>query len=418
MASFIEMLSGSLHNLGERARMTDPSYVEAKQRAEILRQQEIEQRKRAMTIDYITTGRMVQAGMNDAALRLLDNRLALGKSLPSMPELGGDFSDTQAMRDAIAKGDTQSIINELPAFEMRAQMQYPDMFGKQNDSPAQFSGQNIMTDGKGMFMVTGINDPNTGTVSPSVVAVDGSGRQPEGPLQMVNNIGLTAGQIPYQKGQEAYAQADARGERGAAWAGPQAQNAAAGTQRGEMGFDGGPSKGDVAASVEDQKAASTRAQDAINSGLDAAKSIPTLSRALNLMDTIETGGIDTFQANAKKWFGVESPDQAELTNLVGKAVIAQLRPTFGAQFTKAEGDWLKAMEAGWGVSTKGNKRLLKQGLKLAGKRTDIGQQQALSRKDQGAFDQMEQYRNFSFDGATPAQPGAAPAEQRNITVDW
>ena len=131
------------------------------------------------------------------------------------------------------------------------------------------------------------------------------------------------------------------------------------------------------------------------------------------MDALATGGVDKFSANAKKWFGVESADQAELTNLIGKQVITQLRPTFGAQFTAKEGDWLKDMEAGWGTSTAGNRRLLDQGIKLANLRADLGQQEAIRRKDAGAIDQIEGFRHFSLDTENKPQDGNVPRGTSN-----
>jgi hypothetical protein len=39
---------------------------------------------------------------------------------------------------------------------------------------------------------------------------------------------------------------------------------------------------------------------------------------------------------AKKFFGVESADEGELSYLLGKAVLTKLRATFGAAFTVGE----------------------------------------------------------------------------------
>ncbi len=111
-----------------------PNYMYAKAQEDTNRQEMIEQRRRAAAIDTITIGRMVAAGMTDQALKLADNRLLLAEKLPPIPELGGDFSDTKAIRDAIASGDVDGIINDLPAFEMRAKMQWPDMFPEQEQA--------------------------------------------------------------------------------------------------------------------------------------------------------------------------------------------------------------------------------------------------------------------------------------------
>lgn len=133
-AQDIQGIGGALQGMGAWFGGQGPNYMYAKSQEEANRQEMLEKRRRAMAIDTITAGRMVAAGMQDQALKLLDNRLELGKSMQGMPELGGDFSDTQRMRDAIASGDVEGIVSELPAFEMQARMQWPDMFPEQDQA--------------------------------------------------------------------------------------------------------------------------------------------------------------------------------------------------------------------------------------------------------------------------------------------
>ncbi len=98
----------------------------------------------------------------------------------------------------------------------------------------------------------------------------------------------------------------------------------------------------------------------INEGLSAADSMPVINRAIELLDSVETGGIDAAKLAASNFFGVTGADEAELSNNLGKAVLSQLRATFGAQFTEREGARLQSLEAGFGKSTAGNKRILGQ----------------------------------------------------------
>ena len=112
---------------------------------------------------------------------------------------------------------------------------------------------------------------------------------------------------------------------------------------------------------EQQKLRAKRGNEDINAGFAASQAVPNLKRSIDLLKEIETGGIDAIRLKAKQFLGIESGNEAELVNAMSKQVIAQLRPVFGSQFTKAEGDWLKAIEAGSGKSTAGNIRLLKRG---------------------------------------------------------
>jgi hypothetical protein len=61
-----------------------------------------------------------------------------------------------------------------------------------------------------------------------------------------------------------------------------------------------------------------------------------LRRGLDILKTLETGGVQAASLAAKKFFGVESADEGELSYLLGKAVLTKLRATFGAAFTVEE----------------------------------------------------------------------------------
>ena len=190
-----------------------PQYMYARQQQQEAEFLNDERRRKAMIRDFATVYSLGSQGQWDTSLKLLNNRIE------NIRKLNGDPSDTIGLRDQIAAGNYEEVMGELGAF-IQAGVLAGDIDAVRGNSPSQFSGMNMMTDGQRMFMVTGVNDPNTGQVSPSVVAVDGSGVAPQGPLQLVNNIGLTANQIPGQKGAEAYATADARGNAGYQWAGP------------------------------------------------------------------------------------------------------------------------------------------------------------------------------------------------------
>lgn len=125
-----------------------------------------------------------------------------------------------------------------------------------------------------------------------------------------------------------------------------------------------------------------RQQGFIDSGVDAADSLANVRRARKLLDGIKTGGFDRVQLAAKRAFGIESADEAELSANLGKAILAQLKPIFGAAFTAAEGERLEKIEANFGKSTEGNKRLLEQVMKITDRAARRGLKAAESAGDE------------------------------------
>jgi len=103
-----------------------------------------------------------------------------------------------------------------------------------------------------------------------------------------------------------------------------------------------------------------RLQTTINDGITAAEGLGTLNRSIELLDTIKTGGLAGAKLRFEQFIGVQGADEAELGANLLRTVLAQLRPTFGAQFTEREGTKLERIEAGIGKSTAGNIRVIKQ----------------------------------------------------------
>jgi len=123
--------------------------------------------------------------------------------------------------------------------------------------------------------------------------------------------------------------------------------------------------GDIAGSTANSSANVSRQQGIVTQGREVADGLPVLKRTLALLDVVETGGvINEAQLAFAKTFGIETADQGELSANLGKAVLTQLRETFGAQFTKEEGDRLIAIEAGFGKNNATNRRLLSQAIAI------------------------------------------------------
>lgn len=119
-----------------------------------------------------------------------------------------------------------------------------------------------------------------------------------------------------------------------------------------------------------------RIQSDITRGITAGESLATMYRAVDLLNLVETGGVDKAGLAIKSAFGVESADEGELASLLGKAVLSQLRETFGAAFTENEGKRLEAIEAGMGSSPATNRRLLGNAIQIALRVAERGESQA------------------------------------------
>lgn len=167
-------------------------------------------------------------------------------------------------------------------------------------------------------------------------------------------------------------------------------------------------------SVEEQK----RASELISRGVTAAESTATIRRGIELLEEVETGGIDAVANKVRRVFGVESADEGELSNMLGKAVLSQLRETFGAAFTEQEGKRLERIEANFGKSPAANKRLLQQALRIAEKTAKRARTKAKEIGDNFAVQDIDDLLDFSLsnpeDHTVINMPNMSDEELRNI----
>ena len=136
------------------------------------------------------------------------------------------------------------------------------------------------------------------------------------------------------------------------------------------------------------KGMSARKQGFIDAGVDAADGVGNIKRSLELLDTVKTGGISAASLRAKQLFGVEGADEGELSANLGIAVLSQLKPIFGAAFTKNEVEMLTKISQGFGKSTEANKRLLNNALKIAERSAKRGIKAAESEGDEFAAQEI------------------------------
>ncbi len=153
-------------------------------------------------------------------------------------------------------------------------------------------------------------------------------------------------------------------------------------------------------------ATETRISDLIGRGTAAAESTATIRRAITLLDQVATGGPAAISLAVKQRLGIEGADEGELSNSLGKAVLSQLRETFGAAFTETEGARLERIEAGFTKSPATNKRLLQQALRVA-ESTALRASKAAKDRGTGEDLDIEDLLSFSLDIEEPVT--AAPA---------
>jgi len=137
-----------------------------------------------------------------------------------------------------------------------------------------------------------------------------------------------------------------------------------------------------------EKANIQRKQGFVDTGVEAADSTANIRRAIELLELVDTGGFDSVAFRARQLFGVEGADEGELSANLGRSVLAQLKPIFGAAFTAPEGERLERIEAGFGRSPETNKRLLNSALKIAERSSRRGLAAAEALGDEFAADEI------------------------------
>ncbi len=140
-----------------------------------------------------------------------------------------------------------------------------------------------------------------------------------------------------------------------------------------------------------------RASALITRGLEAADATATIRRALKLLETVKTGGLAALSLKTKRFFGIEPAAAGELSNVLGKAVLSQLKETFGAAFTAEEGLRLKRISAAIGKPSAANKRLLTQTLRIAERTAQMAMKAAKKRGDDLAVEDISELLKFSLE---------------------
>lgn len=172
---------------------------------------------------------------------------------------------------------------------------------------------------------------------------------------------------------------------------------------------------ETAGGTAEAVAINARDQEAINVGLRQADATAIVRRGLQLLEVVGTGRPEAIKLAASQLFGITGADTQELNANLGKAVLSQLRATFGAQFTENEGKRLETIEANFGNSTEGNIRLLSQQLRLMERDARRGIETAGRNEDQFSAGEIQKALDFRLD--LEQEGGSAPAAGSVIRFD-
>lgn len=341
------------------------------QMMEAQRQQQLsEERKRAMIQDAYGMLGLLEQGKVEPAVRLGNNRLEVIK------QLGGDPSDTQEIMGMITSGDPaqfakakEELRTLVDAGIAGGYLQLPEQAQMNPYQQANIALKERELEWK-------MKNPDA---RGDVAGVQSSQILDDGTVVQVLKNGST--RVVDPAGNELKGDARAAAVRSAQEYGIDVQSGRAGGRTTAAGT-------------------AKRVDEFINQGVTAAQSVPVMKRAVDLLNQVETGGIDKVQIAAKQMFGIESADEGELSYLLAKNVLSQLKETFGAAFTAAEGERLSTIEASIGRSPAANKRIISQALQIAEKKAARGKKAAEDSGDDFTAGDIDSYLNMSMEPKT------------------
>lgn len=340
-------LAEQVYSGNEKAQQ-DLSIISPEINQEVMRvkKADTEQRQKGMIFDFAHALNMVETGDTKGALDYL------GKRATVISDRGGDPSDTLEVMNRLVNNEAEGKIflrNELFS------MQNPEAFAKMKaegdkgikEKGKQKTGAFLARDKetKEPQIVVGSFDPETGELSTEAAPLKG--------LEVVSQLGETAEEQTTRN---------------------------VGEKR----------------DIETAKGQEKLASDIIDRGVAQAESAAIIKRGLKLLQTVETGGIDSVKLAAKRMFGIEGADEGELSSSLGKAVLSQLRETFGNQFTDQEGRRLERIEASFGKSNAANIRLLQRALSIIERNVYRAKKRALERNDTETVQDLEDLMSFEI----------------------
>ena len=292
-----------------------------------------QQQGREAVLDAVPINASLQRKDNAGALALIDQRIQ------KLTSQGRDPSDSIAFRERLINNPDQAALEIADIISMGQQTGI--LKAPQNQGFTLGQGQQRY-DAAGNLIASGAPKVNEGR--DSLAQVQSSQILPDGSTVQVFKDGSTR----------------VTGPQGRPLMGQEREDAVVTAQ--EFGIDVQSQRaGGRTEATETEK----RNSALVVRGIAAAESTAIVRRALNLLDTVKTGGVNAIALATRQRLGIEGANEGELSNSLGKSVLSQLRETFGAAFTENEGKRLERIEAGFGKSPETNRRLLTQALRIA-----------------------------------------------------
>ena len=176
---------------------------------------------------------------------------------------------------------------------------------------------------------------------------------------------------------------------------------------------------DVATAIAQARGAAETARELIDRAVPAAESTAVLKRSLDLLDRVDTGTFPAIKLAATNFFGVTGADVGELSQNLSRAVLSQLRETFGAAFTEREGARLESISARFTQNNEVNRNLLRQALAIAENTARRGIERARDEGDEATAQDIEDLLAFDLSAAMSSvqQPEGQPTGPQVLRFD-
>lgn len=146
---------------------------------------------------------------------------------------------------------------------------------------------------------------------------------------------------------------------------------------------------DVTSAEETEKGSVARRDLWKTQALAAAENVPTIRRAIDLQEEINSGGGANALRKMANYLGAASQNEGELNSLFGQNILGQLKSTFGGNPTEGERQALEQAQASFSQTGKINSKLLKNALKLAESKIERGRRAAASENDNATLQEID-----------------------------
>lgn len=319
----------------------------------------------ATALDARAIQQAIQSEDMPKAIDVLVDRMNL------LEQMGEDTSDTKMLRDALVSGRPDIVMGEINTFlsSLPKQTIDPKMLTKDGQMVTQTLGGDPTAKTVAGFTAAAPDEPSTLRALRERARLAGI---PEGSEQFKRFMEFGGGSyqetaklgVKYRNG--TIINYPAFGDPIVYENGVRITDSTKIEEAIKAGIDSGILEaGGIAGAQALAKGQEERSQEVINRGRTAAESTALLRRTISLLDSIATGGFAAAKLAATDFLGVTGADEGELSANLGRAVLSQLRETFGAAFTEREGARLDRLSARFGRSTASNQRILQQALMLA-----------------------------------------------------